>query len=123
MKSSLLPDGLSGDNNMKKLWMASILLLALCNPAFAQERFNGYSTFVVTTWATQCASALTPVMMSTFGYPPILAQQYAAFACACTIDHWREAMPYKQAMALSKEDRRAKSEQYTLMCSQRTEEL
>ena len=108
---------------MKKLWTAGIVFLNLCSPIPAQERFNGYSTFVVTTWATQCASALTPVMMRTFGYPPRLAQQYAAYACACTIDHWREAMPYQQAMALSKEDRRAKSEIYTLMCSQKTEEL
>ena len=108
---------------MKKLRTAGILFLSLCNPAPAQEQFNGYTTFVVTTWATRCAVALTPVMMQIYGYPPTIAQNFAARSCACTIDHWRESMSYAQAMSLSKEDRRAKSEQYTLMCSQKTESL
>lgn len=107
---------------MKKLWMAAAFFVISTSTA-AQDRFRGYSTMVVTTWATQCAYAMTPVLMRMYGYPPFVAQQMAAKTCACTIDHWRDAMPYQTAMALTKDARREKSEQYTLMCAQVTEEL
>ena len=108
---------------MKKLWTASILFLALCAPAPAQERFNGYSTAVVTTWATNCANEITPMFMQQMGMDYLTAMALAQYSCSCTIDHWREAMPYQTAMALSSEKRREKSKQYALMCSQKSEEL
>jgi hypothetical protein len=109
---------------MKKLlWMAFIPLTMASAGAVETDRFSGYTTMVVTTWATRCASALTPVMINTFGYPPFVAQKVSAETCACTIDHWREAMSYAEAMALNWDVRRKKSEQYTLMCAGKSEEL
>ena len=107
---------------MKKLWMA-FLFLAWCAPAPAQERFDGYTTFVVTTWATNCANEITPLFMRDMGMGYMTAMALAQYSCSCTIDHWREAMPYKTAMALDKDARREKSKQYALMCSQKTEKL
>ena len=108
---------------MKKwLWMAFIPF-TMVSAGAEETKFRGYTTMIVTTWATRCAYALTPVMINTFGYPPYVAQQVSAEACACTIDHWREAMPYAEAMALNRDVRRKKSEQYTLMCAGKTEEL
>ena len=107
---------------MKKLWMA-LVFLAWCAPAPAQERFNGYSTMVVTTWAAQCASMLTPLVMNMWQFPMYKAQMMAAATCACTIDHFREEMSYKQVMALSRQERREKSEIFTMMCAKDSEEL
>jgi hypothetical protein len=107
---------------MKKLWTA-FLFLAWCAPAPAQERFNGYSTAIVTTWATNCANEITPMFMQQMGMDYLTAMALAQYSCSCTIDHWREAMPYQTAMALDKEARREKSKQYALMCASKSEEL
>ena len=73
--------------------------------------------------AAQCASMLTPVVMNMWRFPPRKAQMVAAATCACTIDHFREEMTYQQVMALSSQERRAKSEIYTMMCARDSEEL
>jgi len=111
--------------------------------AVETDRFRGYTTMVVTTWAVTCAQSQTPIFLrriadkaaqtyESAGRTPsrmeqqfmwTFATQLAANWCACTIDHWRETMPYAQTTALDPEERSDKNKLFALMCDGKSEEL
>jgi hypothetical protein len=100
---------------MKKLWMATLLLVFSISAHAVDDRFNGYSTSKLMTWANSCAQIIMQNLLLQ-GYPQYKAWPMATHTCGCVIDHFREDMDYDSAMALAVDTRKEHSEKYTLMC-------